>query len=78
MSQSIHNEMASELHASGPFYSSFLFRGCGFCHTCGAKLSLQSYCSKCKKTRRYICHGYTADDTDSTPCLNKGIIYKSD
>jgi hypothetical protein len=61
----------NELHASGEFYASFLFRGCGFCHTCGGELSPQSYCPKCRRSRRYICHGYIGDDYDATPCDRK-------
>jgi predicted metal-binding protein len=58
----------NELHASGMFYASFLFRGCGKCHTCGSELSAQCHCAKCGRNRRYSCHGYIGDDHDSTPC----------
>lgn len=45
--------------------------GCGRCHTCGEKLDIHDFCPKCKRTRRYICHGYVGDDHDSTPCPRK-------
>jgi hypothetical protein len=47
-------------------------RGCGRCHTCGARLRLlpgghMEYCPRCERYRRYERHGMTGNG-DSSPC----------
>jgi hypothetical protein len=62
----------ASLHASGGWYARQLREwSCGHCHTCADRLTDVGHCPTCGVPRRYSCHGYIADDHDSTPCLTQ-------